>query len=133
MAETFAVDILSPARAVLSSQAESVIIPGSEGQFTAMPRHAPMIAALGMDVLTVMNGGKGEAFFVAGGTVDVRPEGVTVLADEAIAVADIKLDEINARIAVVQTSLAAAASLAQREYAQRTLDKLSAMKALASA
>lgn len=133
MAETFKVEILSPARAVLSTEAEMVIIPGSEGQFTALPRHAPMISSLGMDVLTVVIDGKRTDYFVSGGIVDVRPDSVTVLAEEASAVSDLNMADLNVRMTEAEEALKLAASPAQRTHAQNAINRLEAMKAAVAA
>ena len=46
MAETFKFELVSPERLLVSADVAEVLVPGSEGDFTVLPRHAPVIAML---------------------------------------------------------------------------------------
>lgn len=86
MAETMQFELVSPSRRVAGGEAMSVVLPAAEGEMTAMPRHAPFITAIRPGVVTV-RGTSGESrFVVAGGFVEVTPEEVGILADDAEAV-----------------------------------------------
>ena len=54
MADTMQFDLVSPERSLLSAQASSVSIPGSEGDLTAGPGHEPTITTLRPGILTVV-------------------------------------------------------------------------------
>ncbi len=58
MAEMLQFELVSPERLVLSQAVEMVVVPGAEGDFGAMPRHAPMISAVRPGVIDVYQGGK---------------------------------------------------------------------------
>jgi len=74
-------DIVSQDRALYSGPADIVVAPGSEGEMGILPNHAPLLTSLGAGFLRVRYGGQEEIFVVSGGVMEVRPTGVTVLAD----------------------------------------------------
>ncbi|MFV0367767.1 MAG: F0F1 ATP synthase subunit epsilon [Hyphomicrobiaceae bacterium] len=86
MSGTFRFELVSPERILLSDTAEEVIVPGVEGEFTVFAGHAPVVSAIlpGVIHAKLMNSTKG--IYVDGGFVEVNPESVTVLADDAFIV-----------------------------------------------
>lgn len=83
MADTIQFDLVSPERKLASSPAREVRIPGAEGDFTAMPDHAPVITTLRPGILTVVTADATTDYVVTGGFAEVTAEGVSVLAEEA--------------------------------------------------
>ena len=63
--------------------ADMVLIPGSEGEMGILPHHAALLSTLNFGELRVRKGGAEESFIVYGGVVEVRPDGVIILADTA--------------------------------------------------
>ena len=89
MADTMQFDLVSPERKLASGQATAVHIPGAEGDFTAMPLHAPVVSTLRPGILSVeMDGGTTE-YAVTGGFAQVTSENATVLADAAMPKAEV--------------------------------------------
>jgi F-type H+-transporting ATPase subunit epsilon len=85
MADTFQFDLVSPERSLASLQAIRAQIPGMEGEFTAMPRHAPFLTTLRPGFVDVTGADGGTAsFLVTGGFAEVSPEATSVLAERAI-------------------------------------------------
>jgi F-type H+-transporting ATPase subunit epsilon len=85
MADTLKLELVSPERLLLSEQVEMVLVPGSEGVFGVLPKHAPLISTLRPGFVEVYQGGAvKERFFVTGGFAEVTPATCTVLVDEAI-------------------------------------------------
>ena len=83
MADMMQFDLVSPERRVASYKASAVKIPGTEGDLTAMPLHAPLITTLRPGVLHV-EGEKGtEEYIVTGGFAQIGAEGISVLAEES--------------------------------------------------
>jgi F-type H+-transporting ATPase subunit epsilon len=88
MADTMQFDLVSPERRLASAQVASVQIPGADGDLTAMPDHAPTITTLRPGLLTV-DGPEGQSqYVVTGGFAEITGEGVSVLAERAVARAD---------------------------------------------
>ena len=77
------IEIVSPERVVLTAEADSVSVPGSEGYFTVMGEHAPLLSTLKPGFITVVNDGKSDIYYVRGGFADINAEGMTILAEEA--------------------------------------------------
>ena len=46
MAETFRFELVTPERMLLSEDASQVVIPGTEGEFTVLAGHAPVISSM---------------------------------------------------------------------------------------
>ena len=68
-----------------------VDIPGTEGDMGILPGHAPVLSTLRPGVVTVTKeGGQKERIFVRGGFAEVNPQGLTVLAEVAVPVAELR-------------------------------------------
>jgi F-type H+-transporting ATPase subunit epsilon len=105
-------EIVSPARLVLSRPVDMVVMPGYEGDLAAMENHAPMITLLRGGVIALYDGANVVSrFFVGGGFAEITPERCTILADDVVPV-----EELSA--AVAQKNLEAA------EAAWTSVDKL---------
>lgn len=99
MAETFKFELVSPERLLVSEEVEAVVIPGVEGEFTAMANHSPLMTTVKPGVVSVrFGGGREERYVVFGGFADVVPERCTLLAESASHVDQVDRDEISRRI-----------------------------------
>ncbi|WP_417579322.1 F0F1 ATP synthase subunit epsilon [Pelagibacterium sp.] len=123
MAEGVKVEIVSPEVLVLSAEARSVIVPGTEGYLTVMGNHAPLMAVLKPGFVTVTDtGGAIASYFVGGGFADISDAGVTILAEEAKPATEFGRTEIEARISAAQQALSDAGEVDDRGTAQNDLD-----------
>ncbi|MFP3382312.1 MULTISPECIES: F0F1 ATP synthase subunit epsilon [Tritonibacter] len=84
MADTMQFDLVSPERSLASLQASAVQIPGSEGDMTAMPLHAPTLTTLRPGILKVDAPEGSSEYLVTGGFAQITAEGLSVLAERAI-------------------------------------------------
>ncbi len=75
--------IITPDRTLFSAEADMVTIPGSEGVFGVLPKHAPFISSLKAGTIIIEAQGKQQTIEVTGGFAEVVPERVTVLAEIA--------------------------------------------------
>ena len=93
-------EIVSPERLLLSRPVDMVVIPAEEGEMGVLVKHAPMIVLLRGGVVRLYEGGQvTERLFVSGGFAEITPLRVTVLADEAMPVADVSRAEGEKRLA----------------------------------
>ena len=76
-------EIVTQERLVYSSQADMIIVDGSEGRMGILPNHAPLLTTLKISELRVKSGDIEEVFALGGGVLEVRRDRVTVLADVA--------------------------------------------------
>mgnify|MGYP001547748263 CR=1 FL=1 len=130
MADTISFDLVSPERLLLSADAEMVTLPGTEGEFGVLPGHAPVIASLKPGVIDVKGGERGGTrFFVMGGFAEVNPEKVTVLAEEAIPMAEVSAEDLDRRINNLQEDVLTAKTETARAKAVELLDSLQILRA----
>ena len=74
-------DILTPDKALFSGEVESVILPGSKGQFEILKNHAAIVSSLDKGSVKVKTtDGKTQVFEVNGGFVEVLDNKIVVLA-----------------------------------------------------
>jgi F-type H+-transporting ATPase subunit epsilon len=93
MAETFKFSLVSPEKVLVSADVEEVILPGSEGEFTVLPRHAPFISTLRPGILRIPGFGDAQReVYIRGGLAEVNGESLTVLAEKAAPLADFNSD-----------------------------------------
>jgi F-type H+-transporting ATPase subunit epsilon len=76
-------EVITPERKVYEDDVDMVIAPGSEGYLGILPRHAPLLTALGPGEFRVKKGGVEEVLVVFGGFMDVRADRVVVLTEAA--------------------------------------------------
>jgi len=80
----FALEVITPERTVLSTQAVSVSAPGVEGGFQVLFAHAPLLSALEVGRITVrLADGTEHLFATSGGVLEVRDNKVLLLLETA--------------------------------------------------
>jgi F-type H+-transporting ATPase subunit epsilon len=114
--------LVMPERELLNTEADMVVVPGSEGDFGVLPGHAPLISTVRPGVLEVYQGAKAEQrFLVAGGFAEVTPERCTVLAEEAVPFEQVTPDQLAERERAAEVTLSDASTDAERAAAQKNL------------
>ena len=98
MADTFQFDLVSPERRLASVEATSVLIPGAEGDMTAMADHAPVITTLRPGVLKVEGPEGTSDYIVTGGFAEISSRGISVLAERALPKGDITQDDFDGMV-----------------------------------
>ena len=117
-----AFELVSPERLLLSEEVDMVEVPGEEGDFGVLTRHAPLISTLRPGVIKVHDGGSvTQRIFVAGGFAEVTPARCTVLAEEALPVGDIDRAAAERRLNDAKDDLLDAKDGFQREAAERQI------------
>lgn len=88
---TFNFELVSPERKLISGLAKMVVIPGEEGDFGVLPGHSALVATIrpGVVEITMADNEAPQRIFIAGGFADVSETNCTVLAEEAVSVADL--------------------------------------------
>lgn len=121
-------ELVSPERLLLSEPVDMVVVPGSEGDFGVLVQHAPMVSAVRPGVISVHNGGQvTERIFVAGGFAEVTARRCTVLAEQALPVADIDRPAVEQQLKDAQEDLADAQSDPERKTAEQQIAVAEAM------
>ena len=122
MADSVEFELVSPERLLLSKSVEMVVVPGSEGDFGVLPRHAPLISTIRPGIIRVYEGGQvTDQIFVAGGFAEVTGTRCTVLAEEALPVADIDRAAVEKGMSDIRDDLQDAKNDDEREAIQHKL------------
>lgn len=130
MADKVEFELVSPEKLVLSEEVEMVVVPGVEGDFGALPQHAPMISTIRPGVIDIYEGGKvANRIFVAGGFAEVNEVRCTILAEEAIPLDEITRDFADHRVREAQVQIEEADTDFSRAAAERAMAVAVAMKA----
>ena len=105
-----------------------VVVPGVEGDFGVLPRHAPMISTVRPGVISIYEGKTViERIFVAGGVAEVTPTRCTVLAEQALPVSDIDPAAAKQSLQDAREDLADAKTDSERKAAERQIAVNTAM------
>ena len=103
MADTTLFELVSPEKLVMSKEVSMVVVPGAEGLFGVLPRHASMLSTLAPGVINVYDGDSvTDSLFVVNGFAEVTEERCTVLAEEVIPVEDIDTEKYEKQIAALK-------------------------------
>jgi F-type H+-transporting ATPase subunit epsilon len=129
MADKLHFALVSPERELFNGEVDHVVVPGSEGEFGVSPNHAPVMSVIKPGALKVINEGTERRIFVNGGFADVTPEGLSVLAEEAIDLADVDPAQLEQQLKNAQDDLRDANSDDRRAAAQRALSRAEGIKA----
>jgi F-type H+-transporting ATPase subunit epsilon len=111
MADTMQFDLVSPERLLASVTADAVEIPGSEGDFTAMPDHAPFLTTLRPGLLKVKAGSDVSEYVVTGGFVEVSGTATSVLAEHAVPKGEMTRELFDAMLAEAEEATVGAAGI----------------------
>ncbi|MCA9817699.1 MAG: ATP synthase F1 subunit epsilon [Candidatus Obscuribacterales bacterium] len=112
MASKFKLNIITPERVVLETEAEKLTATAVDGELTILPNHEPLVTALGIDILRYTKDGVEESAAVIGGILEVNNEEVHVLSN--VAELGVEIDQARANDAKAR---------AEAEKTQKT-DKL---------
>jgi F-type H+-transporting ATPase subunit epsilon len=85
-------EIVTPERLVYQGDVDALVCPGIEGELGILPHHAPLLTTLGFGELRIRTGGQEESFAIAGGFLQVRPDKVVVMAEDADLASEIDLE-----------------------------------------
>ncbi len=106
---TFQFELVGPDQLLYSEAVESVVVPGTEGEFTMLPDHAPLVTALRNGGVILVNGPSGsKEFAVFGGIAEVTNTSLTVLAERTTPLHEVTTAGLDQEILTVQTYLEAA-------------------------
>ena len=126
---TFHFELVSPERLVFTGEVNQVDVPGEEGEFGVFAGHAPYVATLKPGVLTIYRDGGPQRIVVRGGFAEVGSTGLTVLAEQAIPVAEIDPAMTAQSIKDAEEDLADAETDVARDKARERLEQLNTLKA----
>ena len=82
MANIIKVNIVSPNGEVFSGDASSVLVPGSLGQMTILPKHAAILSSLSKGTITVNSeDGENTDFVIDSGFIENKYDSLTIIVE----------------------------------------------------
>jgi len=123
-------ELVSPAKLLFSGDVDSVVLPGTEGEMTILPQHAPLLTSLRPGVVTVTAASGAQRIFVRGGFAEVNPSGLTVLAERAIPTSELDAAALAQQIKDAEEDVADATDDEVKRRAQENVDHLKALQAV---
>ena len=125
-------ELVSPERLLMELEVAMVVVPGTEGDFGVLAQHAPVVSTIRPGMVEVYEAREAEPsrFFLKGGFAEVSPEGLVILAEDAVDPAEVDPSELAQRIADAREDLEDAADEAARAKVEKDLAWMTALDAL---
>lgn len=102
---TINLEIVTPERTLLSTEADYVTIPGEIGELGILPGHIPLLTNLQSGILSYTKGGSEQKIAVHYGYAEVCKDSITILAKTAELKEDIDLERSKASLQTAEKEL----------------------------
>lgn len=123
-------ELVAPERVLYSGEVDAVMLPGTEGDMTVLPGHAPVMTALKTGFIVVTDQkNHGTRVLVRGGFADINATNVTVLAERALAAAELTPESIEQEILHVEMQRDGSHDQSLKDAADATIVQLREAKA----
>jgi F-type H+-transporting ATPase subunit epsilon len=125
------IEVVTPDKAALSTEADELVAPGVRGEFGILPGHTPFLSALKPGVLVARKGQKRQVFAVGAGYAEVDGhDRIVVLAQQAVPADEIDAARAQKDLEEGERALkeGRADAALQRDWAQARLDARSAAR-----
>lgn len=134
MADNLHFELVSPERLLRSGDVHMVVVPGTEGDFGVLAGHAPFMSTIRPGAIEVYESASSPAtrIFIDGGFAEVNDSGLTILAENAVPVAEIKADEVSKKLADAREDVRLAKTDAERAVAEKQVARYEAMQTAAA-
>ena len=129
MADKLHFDLVAPEARVFEGDVDMVVVPGSEGDFGVLAGHAPFMSTIRSGAISIHDGGQVTRTFIHGGFAEVTPAGLTILAEEAIDLAEIDPSEVERQLSEAREDLGQARDEAEEREVSDRIHKLEALMA----
>lgn len=121
----FHLDLVCPQFQLAFDEVSLAVIPGAEGDFGVMPRHAPMVSMLRAGVVEVHAAGRQpQRIFVRDGFAEVLAGDVTLLAEDIVELDGLDAAELAQEVQNAREDVADAKDDETRQQAQAALQRL---------
>jgi F-type H+-transporting ATPase subunit epsilon len=120
--------LVSPERELFHGEVDQVVVPGAEGEFGVLPQHAPLMSTIKPGALRIFNDGAETRIFVNGGFADVTPDGLTVLAEDAIDLSGLDAAKVDQDLRDAREDVSGAKDDAKRAAAEARVARLEALR-----
>ena len=104
MSEKFTIEIITPEKSLVKTDASEVNIPSYEGEMGILKDHIPIITFLRPGIIVIMNEDK-KNYYVEEGTVEFSNNNLLVLSSTAKEVSDLEKNSLNTMISEAEKKL----------------------------
>ena len=125
--------LVSPEKELFSGEVDNVTVPGSEGDFGVYPLHMPVMTTIRPGAISIIEGDNERRIYTRGGFADVTAEGLTILAEEAVELADIDPVKLAKDITNAKEDVSDAKNDEKKASANERLEYLQALSTALSA
>ena len=105
MGDKIKFELVSPERKIASGEADSILVPGFEGDFTVLSNHAAYLSSLRAGILTIFDSGKTTEYFVQNGFAEVSDQGLIILAEKALEKSEMNIESIKKEISLLEKKI----------------------------
>ena len=106
MANKLMFELVSPRALLASEEVDMVVVPGEDGDFGVLPGHAPLLSTVRPGTVDIYNDGfVSKSIFVEGGFAEANDQRCTLLATRAKELAEISLEDANARLSAARNQI----------------------------
>ena len=124
----FHFELVSPERLLFAGDVEQVVVPGSEGEFTVLKDHAPLMTTLRPGIVSIEGASGAQRLFVRGGFADVATTGLTILAELATPLEEFNAARLEIELEAARAEEAAAASDEGKRLAAEKVGQLEQLR-----
>jgi F-type H+-transporting ATPase subunit epsilon len=122
VADKVTFQLVAPERLLASAEVDMVVAPGAEGDFGVLPQHSLFMSVLRPGVIETYEGNQvSQRIFVGGGFAEVNARGCTVLAEEAMPVEEIDVEQARRRLSDAEEDLREATDDVARARCEREI------------
>lgn len=119
--EHLKLEVVTPARRVLSETVDTIQLPGKNGELGILPGHAPLLTELGIGEMSYRMGGQVRYLTIIDGFAEVLPERVIVLAEVSERAEEIDVTRAQTAAERAQAALEKAATTPGFDWRQASL------------
>ena len=98
MTEKFTVEIITPDKSILKSDAQEVTIPSYEGEMGILKDHIPLITFLRPGIINIKDSNDEKKYYIEEGVVEFANNNLLILTSNSKALKDLNDDFINSAI-----------------------------------
>jgi F-type H+-transporting ATPase subunit epsilon len=122
VADKIEFELVAPERLLIEGEFDMIVLPGENGDFGVLPRHAPLISTLRPGTIVIFEDGQiTSRIFVAAGFAEVMAERLTVMAEQASPIEEIDRAEVQQAISGLRDDIGIACDESERAVAEAGL------------
>ena len=123
MNDEFKVEVLTPARELITTTASEVLLPTLKGEVGILPQHEDICGLLSTGTMKLVRGGNDFWFMISGGAFRIESGVLTVLAEYALTAELVNGETTTARLKDVESELLKLTDTRNSTYKTLNLEK----------